>query len=77
MYTSSVGSAARTLPAIGRFHLTASPPASKERATVIGWLCSPARTLANKNSFYTWVNCQMTTTTKPGTEMGKITFAKI
>jgi len=60
-------------PAIGRFHLTASPPASCASATVMGWLAGFERLTAKRNSFQIWVNCQMITTTKPGSDSGKTT----
>jgi hypothetical protein len=71
MYTSSVGSAARIAPAIGRFQRTASPPASCASATVIGWFAWLVSVTANRNSFQICVNCQMMTTTKPGSDSGK------
>ena len=44
------------------------------KPTVIGQLDGLVSTTANRKSFQAWVNCQISTTTKLGTESGSITF---
>lgn len=74
MYISRTGKAASMEPAIGRFQLTACPPASWASPTVMGLEVCLVRQIPHRNSFQTWVNCHRLVTTNPGIDSGNIIF---
>ncbi len=57
-------------PAMGRFQLTACPPANWASPTVIGLSAWRVRQMPQRNSFQIWVNCHKLVTTKPGMDSG-------
>src|SRR6266536_4304081 len=74
MSTMSVGSDARSAPAICTLYVVTSEPASLLSATVTGHLAgSTTRKTAKRKSFQIDVNCQMAATTNAGTEIGSTT----
>ena len=46
-------------------------------ATVIGWRSPDENTTPNRKSFHTWVNCQITLTTRIGADSGRMMRRKI
>src|SRR5690625_1154958 len=72
IYTSNVGNAASSAPAIWTFHWTIWLPERFCNATITGCLSPVVTVTANKNSFHIFVNCQIATTTKPVIESGII-----
>ena len=69
----SGGSAVSSDPAIWIWYCASRLPASPCNATVMGcWSGSLAMVTPKRNSFQMLVNCQISTTTKAGTDSGKM-----